>query len=140
MKRRFIPTIPMAPATRGAYASVWEDFNKAFVREHSFGYPLKEWKPKEIVEDDSRIWGIKDIPDVCGTYVFLSDRAYVLYVGKSKHLNREIRLKFRSFKKFKREFIVKVAAHQARGDKLAEKMESDLLWYYTPPWNTRFGH
>lgn len=132
--------MPTSRAWSGAYATKWEGFSKAWVRKHSIERGLYSWDRRPIGVDYQGLWGIDDIEDVCGVYVFLAKNSYVLYVGKSRSLRREIKLRYRHFEQYKRQYIHQLTAHKSINDAGASKMESDLLWYYTPPWNTRFVH
>ncbi len=139
MNRRWIHSIPMSPAWNGAYATRWAGFERAWIRSTCGDIrKLRKWNPRRVNENSFSFRSIKEIPDVCGVYVFLSRDNYVLYVGMSRRLGSEIRLRYKRFKNFQKRYIHLVAAHQALQTRLAKKMEEDLLWYYTPPWNTRF--
>jgi len=138
--RRYISTIPTSPAWDGAYATKWEGFSKAWIRRHPIERGLYKCYPRPIWADDCGICGVDDIGDVCGVYVFLAKNGYVLYIGKSRNLRTEIMQRYRSFEQFRKKYVHRVAAHKSINEDGAGKMESDLLWYYTPPWNTKFGH
>jgi len=129
MERRWLPTADL-------WATKWEGFEKAKVREIRL---KKRWNPRKIsTEGGNIISGIEDINDVCGVYVFLNKNNYVLYIGSSKQLYTEIKNTFRRFSPSRRKCIEKICAYQVINSDEAEKFESDLLWYYTPPFNTKF--
>ncbi|MEO0130117.1 MAG: GIY-YIG nuclease family protein [candidate division WOR-3 bacterium] len=132
MVRRWISSIPTSYAWKGAYATKWEGFEKARIRQWRI---IKEWKIRRINEDD---YGIDDIENVCGIYVFLNKGNYVLYIGSSRNLQRRIRQTYDNFAEFQRAYIFKITACQVINKREAEIGESDLLWYYIPPWNTTF--
>jgi hypothetical protein len=140
MIRRLIPTLPTSRAWSGMYATRWEGFSKAWIRKHPTERGLYQWRPRPIGDDSDGLFGIDDMGDVCGVYVFLARNGYVLYVGKSRNLRTEIKQRYRGFEQFRRRYIHQVTAHKSVNDAGAGKMESDLQWYYTPPWNTRFVH
>jgi hypothetical protein len=138
MDRRWIQTIPISQRYEGAFATKWEGFSRAWIREIGIDRGLTKWNPRRIRQNVEGVWGVEDINQVCGVYVFLAKNDYVLYVGMSTQLKSEIIQKYKRIEPFKRRYIYKVAAHQAINRRYAKIMESDLLWYYTPPWNTRF--
>jgi len=140
LNRRWIPTVPTSKAWGGAYATKWEGFSKAWIREYGLDRGLYKWNPRRIDYDGpgSGVFGIEDIDDVCGVYVFLANNNYVLYVGMSTRLGSEIASRYKRFEGYKRKHIHQVVAHKALSADFAKRMETDLLWYYTPPWNTRF--
>ncbi|MEO0087704.1 MAG: hypothetical protein ABIK90_06490, partial [candidate division WOR-3 bacterium] len=70
--------------------------------------------------------------------VFLNKGNYVLYIGSSRNLQRRIRQTYDNFAEFQRAYIFKITACQVINKREAEIGESDLLWYYIPPWNTTF--
>lgn len=136
MKRRWIHSIPASKAWRGEYATKWDGWEKAWIRN-----VVKEKFPRWILtsisilkRDDFKSY----IPDYCGVYVFINRNDYVLYVGRSKKLGYEILQRFRSFDKYKRKYIRKFAAHRSYNMPQAKNMEMDLLRYYTPPWDTKY--
>jgi hypothetical protein len=140
MSRRYLD-IPTSRLWGGAHATKWKGFAIAWNRYiGDEDKELKKWNPRRIGEDKDGVWGIEDIPDICGVYVFLNKENYVLYVGCSKGwLFSEIKSRYRRFQNYEKNYVKLFAAHQAISARLAENMESDLLRYYTPPWNTKFS-
>jgi hypothetical protein len=139
MQRRWFGNIHYSKAWKGVYATKWEGFRVAWKRGVGDSrIRLQEWPPEHIRENKGNICNLGDIREVCGVYVFLSRQLYVLYVGESKRLAERINVSYKGFPVHQRNHIIHFAAHQAINQQLAKSMESDLLWYYTPPWNTRY--
>ena len=129
MGRRWLKTVEL-------WATKWEGFSKAIIRKIRL---KKRWNQRKIFTEEGNITGgIEDIDNVCGVYVFLNKDDYVLYVGSSKKLYDEIKNAFRRLSSSRQNCIKKICAYQVICYAEAKKLESDLLWYYTPPFNTRF--
>lgn len=138
--RRWLPSVPMSKVQRGAYATEWEGWTKAWKRDiHS--EKVWKWNPKPI----EVLWEqdfLKQVPGYFGVYVFLTHNNYVLYLGRGTQLGKRIRSSYKNDKKFPgymKDHIRKFAAHRALNEALMKYMEFDLLRYYTPPWNTKFS-
>lgn len=136
MKRRWLISIPTSKVRRGAYATKWQTWAVAWQRILPTER-LRRWNRTSIAALDDEDFHER-VPDYCGVYAFLNQDGYVLYVGRSIRLGTEILSKYRGFHSYKRNHIEGFVAHAAPNAKQMEYMELDLLWYYTPPWNTRF--
>ena len=141
MDRRRIPSIPRSGPHKGEFATKWEGFRKALRKGYWNIGNLREWKPRPIGYKKGGFRGVENVDDCCGVYVFLNKDKYVLYVGKSAGtLAKRIKKSFTEQPPSKRGYIRYVTAHRVTNAVETSKMEAELLWYYTPPWNTRFTH
>lgn len=131
--RRLIPTIPMGPATRGAYACKWKGWMPAFSpgqQDRIIDLGLRRW-------NRTSIRNVERVDEVCGVYAFLNRLGHVLYIGKSTNVPKEIVTKWTGWPRFKQEYGCYITAQQAASSSESLRMELAAIKFYVPPWNKR---
>lgn len=130
-QRRFLSALDDHQYRDGAFATKWDGWVNP--RDRSLG------ETKSLhVSHWSRIE--EDIPDRIGCYAILyqasSESRYAAYVGFSKVLGSELRIKYGQWEITNATFPF--TAIYIPNSEVASAYEDDLIRYYCPPWNTKF--
>jgi hypothetical protein len=139
MERRFLPALFDHGTGIGAFATRWEGWKN----------PRKRAGPSHTTGriNVSHPDDIEIIDDQMGLYIALYEPTagsrYVAYVGYSKGLRKELKIRYGQWEADGR--VVRSArakfpfvAFYLPNQEAARVFEDDLIRYYCPPWNTKF--
>jgi hypothetical protein len=135
-ERRLLRALTNHNAGSGAFATRW-----------------KGWVPaNRVVNDRGRKNldhpdGIRDVEKAMGVYAVMYEPTprslYVVYVGYSKDLQRELKFRYRDWSKarwfYPRKEDYPFSTLYISNQRTATYYEDFLIRYYCPPWNTRFS-
>ena len=131
MQRRYLPALADHRGRPGAFASVWEGWVNPRGRSFEVAGRKNVSPPGALDEVEDRV----------GVYAVLYDTGggnlYVAYVGSSRSTRTEMKAKYREWSIVGQTyfpFTVQYISNLA----ITKELESDLIRYYCPPWNTRF--
>jgi hypothetical protein len=138
MERRFLPALCDHGTMLGAFATKWEGWKNP----HERALGNANGRVNVSHPDD-----IDRIDDLMGLYVILYEPSqgsrYVAYVGYSKGISTELRIRYGKFESEGRVPSVRsakfpFAAVYISNQVEARAYEDDLIRYYCPTWNTKF--
>jgi hypothetical protein len=132
-ERRYLPSLDDHQYRDGAFATKWHGWKNP--RDRSLGdtklVQISHW---------SRI--DEDIEDRVGCYAVLykagADSFYAAYIGFSKVLGRELRIRYKGWGVGVSNANFPFTAIYIPNSAVASAYEDDLIRYYVPAWNTKF--
>ena len=139
MERRFLPSLFDHVAMPGAFATRWEGWKNPKQRA-----ALDKTTGRINVRHPD---AIDDIADEMGLYAVMYEPTagsrYVVYVGYSKRLSNELKIRYGKWDKEdyfypRRRASFPFAAFYLPSQRDARAYEDDLIRYYCPTWNTKF--
>jgi hypothetical protein len=138
MDRRLLPALANHNNGIGAFATKWE----RWIDPHDLSFEVRHYN--KIGDAD----GIDDrVEEAMGVYAVLYEASpgsrYVVYVGYSADLRRELKTRYHRWEEdgllYPRKSSYPFAALYIPSQKNATRYEDYLIRYYCPPWNTRFS-